>query len=117
MSRIQNVNQMLSSTQNILDEALLTDAKGLRYSPVNLPTIEPVGLSDADIEQLAWAEQGHEEFMAQLERELLLGLPFNENAIPVCLQCRSPLNHDGNCDFCGQRADMPLPSNQFFLKF
>ena len=94
--------------------------------PVNLPIIEQeftfletknVGLTDADVEQLAWAEMVHEQFMAQLERELALGLPFNSDSIPVCLMCRSPLNGTGSCDCCGQRADMPLPSNQFFLKF
>ena len=85
---------------------------------MNFPVIiEPVGLTDDDIDHLAWSEMVHEQFMAQLERELALGLPFNTDGIAVCLMCRSPLNALGNCDFCGQRADMPLPSQFFISKY
>lgn len=84
---------------------------------MNLPRLtdnEIQKLLDADSEYLKWAAEVENQFMAQLERELSSGLPFNESGIPVCLMCRSPLNADGNCNFCGQRADMPLPS-QFFV--
>ena len=85
---------------------------------MNLPVIiEPVVFTDNDVEHLAWSEMVHEQFMAQLEKELALGLPFNADGIAVCIMCRSPLNSDGNCNFCGQRADMPLPSQFFVAKF
>ena len=87
---------------------------------MNLP-VKPVisdleiqRLLDEDIEYQKWAVDVENQFMAQLERELAMGLPFNAAGIAVCLMCRSPLNELGNCNFCGQRADTPLPS-QFFI--
>ena len=85
---------------------------------MNLPGIFDIdGFTDDDIEHLKWAEDVHNQFMAELERELALGLSFNDDGIPVCLMCRSLLNALGNCDFCGQRADMPLPSQFFISKY
>ena len=85
---------------------------------MNLPVImrdeDIQRLLDEDRDYLKWAEEVENQFMAQLERELALGLPFDAAGIAVCLMCRSPLNEFGNCNFCGQRADMPLPS-QFFV--
>ena len=87
---------------------------------MNPPTITDKdfdGITDEDVEQLVWAERVHAEFMAQLEREFASGLPYNTVGITVCLICRSPLDANGNCDFCGQRANELLLSQFFVAKY
>lgn len=105
-----DVSGGLLSNNGYIDDA--TNAKGL----LNLQ-FEDTLSDDDDVEQLAWWSALEEADMEFLEREFLFGLPFNENALNVCLVCRNPMNGDFRCDVCGQRSDMPLPSNSFVIHF